>query len=140
MLTTLLHLSRQANALVVAAVAFCALLAPVKSFAQPDQPIVMLCKSVTNPSGTELMITLDMTKMTVVVQLQLGATPLGTRQGMVTSITDQQFAFSTPRGSQTDSYTLNRYTGDLSATSTGLTSTGLNGSSPYACRKQQRQF
>jgi len=86
------------------------------------------------------MITLDMTKMTVVVQLQLGATPLGTRQGMVTSITDQQFAFSTPRGSQTDSYTLNRYTGDLSATSTGLTSTGLNGSSPYACRKQQRQF
>jgi hypothetical protein len=121
----------------------CVLLA-VKSYAQADQVVVMVCAyTAAAPGGTMTLrdtITLDLAKKTVAVdRLQHfpgyspPIQPSGPYQGTVTQITDQQIIFSFMVDTTTQTETLNRYTGDLSMTTGGFTY-------QWTCQKQQKQF
>ena len=127
---------------IVLASTLIALVASAKSYAESDQLIVMEC---TLGAGRDT-IALDLGRRTVTMD-RLDSNPNpgssdiheGPFLGTVTQITDQQIIFNwnIRHGTETETMTdiLNRYSGDLSMTTsdTGFTS-------QWSCHKQQKQF
>ena len=83
------------------------LVAPIKSFAQSDQVIILGCTSTAYPAYREI-LTLDLKKRTVA---RSSAPTLET----MTQISDQQIIWNSSGGMTN---TLNRYTGQLSTSHT----------------------
>jgi hypothetical protein len=133
------RISRYAKVVCAVMIALCALLGPVKSYAQSGQVIVMVCTL----GDTRTTVTLDLARKTVAVisiyQIPGGSglaprsQTIGPIQGTVARITDQQITFSYIQGGQLETATLNRYTGDL-------TNKNVYGTSQWRCQKQQKQF
>lgn len=126
--------------LIVWSLVLVSLLAPLKSFGQTDQVIVMVCASEFNPAK-RLTLTLDLAQKTVGEEYVLpnapGYSPIRAvmPQGHVTRITDQNITWGNRQSSDTPSWTgtLNRYTGHLAMSSTG-------GTEDWNCQKQQKQL
>jgi hypothetical protein len=132
------RISRHAKIVCAVMIALCALLGPVKSYAQSGQMIVMVCTVV--GGSTRDTVTLDLARKTVAVveMVQIpGGSPssqtIGPLQGTVTRITDQQITFSYIQGGQLETATVNRYSGDL-------THKNVYATSQWRCQKQQKQF
>ncbi|HUZ34587.1 MAG TPA: hypothetical protein VMV19_21160 [Xanthobacteraceae bacterium] len=144
------RISCRAKVLCAVAIVAGALLAPTTSYAQANQPIVMVCKWDGNPAFQHV-ITLDMARKSVVIEQIVycapNCSPSPQRsvfpQGTVTQVTDQQIMFIVPANindpSQTLTGSLNRYTGALSEESSTPSPQGIK-TSEYACQKQQKQF
>ncbi|HTW36517.1 MAG TPA: hypothetical protein VMD53_18000 [Rhizomicrobium sp.] len=103
------RISRQAKVFVVATVAFCALLAPVKSFAQTNQPVVMICA---NQYPGHTMLNIDLAAKTVSDSISRN------NPHAITQITDQQIVWTYSDGEIFRTYTLDRYTGELTVSDT----------------------
>ncbi|HTW36516.1 MAG TPA: hypothetical protein VMD53_17995 [Rhizomicrobium sp.] len=133
--------SRSVKALAVMTIAACALLAPVKSYAETDEAIVMVCKWDRNPALVQT-LTLDMAKKAAVIE-QNSPNSFVYPQGTVTEISDQQVIFVLPTNvndpTDTMTVTLNRYTGHLSEVSSIPSPEGIT-ITEYTCQKQQKQF
>lgn len=147
MLTTLLHLSRQAKALAAATVACCALLAPMKSYAQTDQMAVLFCRY--EPQGSDagagdLLLTLDLTKQTYLIKsagpLQGVGVPYN--GGSLTEVTDGQIKWGPQEVDDTfESGALNRYSGQLEVTALRADNNHkYDMHISFVCQKQQKQF
>ena len=104
------------------------LVAPIKSFAQSDEVIVLACTSTVYPAYRET-LTLDLTKRTVA---RSSVPTLET----ITRISAQQIIWNSS-GGMTNA--LNRYTGQLSISHT---QSGVSEvvSDSITCLKQQKQF
>ena len=115
------------NFIVLAMVAI-VLVAPIKSYAQSDQMIILACTSTVYPAYRET-LTLDLTKRTVA---RSSVATLET----ITKISTQQIIWNSSGGMTN---TLNRYTGQLSIShmQSGVSQVV---SDSITCQKQQKQF
>ncbi len=128
------RISRHAKVFCAAMITLYALLGPVKSYAQSDQVIVMVCTM--SPYPFRNTYTIDLARKTVEevrggLPTANGPISEGPFPGTVTQIADQQILFSVG----TETFTLNRYTGDLA-----YAVDGVSASSMWTCQKQQKQF
>ncbi|HTW36518.1 MAG TPA: hypothetical protein VMD53_18005 [Rhizomicrobium sp.] len=116
-----------ACALSAAMIAACLLLMPANSSAQTDQTVVMTCLY---QNGSVRTLTLDLARKTGTSAVYWDARPeLGHTDPLTTTqMTDQDVTFAV----QGATYTLSRFTGDLTES--------WNGGGTVHCRKQQKQF
>ena len=127
------RMSRRAEVFGVAAIAACALIAPAKSYAQADQPIVMTCVYYTRHQT----YTLDLARKTVEEEAYDERAPqqLVRIAGTITQITNQEIVWTADGDKSGSVFTLNRFTGDLFQTAPGYPA-----SAPAHCQRQQRKF
>lgn len=125
--------------LIVLTLVLVALLAPVKSHAQSERMIVMIC-TFGNPVH-QMTITLNLASKAVAMEVlhpNPGGSPDPIRdvdpRGTVTQITDRQITFVTLQGTINQwTHTLDRYTGQDLVKASAWTA-------EWACQKQQKQF